>query len=128
MSSIVQIKSMSIIGRAIAVKRAQERTQRQQRQQQRQQQRRQQLKEQLPTPRNYYTASFPTITFTSSLHWHLICCCFHDENTPSLSLNFTHGGFNCFACNARGGDVVAFHRLRYGLDFKEAMRQLVGDN
>jgi hypothetical protein len=39
-------------------------------------------------------------------------------------VNLATGGFRCFACGAKGGDVIAFLRLRYGLDFVSACRQL----
>jgi hypothetical protein len=35
------------------------------------------------------------------------------------------GGFYCFSCHARGGDIVAYLMLRDGIDFKNAA-QLLG--
>jgi hypothetical protein len=39
-------------------------------------------------------------------------------------LNLNSGGFFCFGCGAKGGDLVAFVQLRYGLDFKAAVSYL----
>jgi hypothetical protein len=39
-------------------------------------------------------------------------------------VNVETGGFRCMACNARGGDVLAFERLRTGKGFAEAARDL----
>ena len=46
------------------------------------------------------------------------------DKHPSLSINFDTGGFFCHACGARGGDLLAFHMRRHGLDFKAAAREL----
>jgi hypothetical protein len=32
-----------------------------------------------------------------------VCCIFHREKTPSLSVDLDRGLFNCFACGAQGG-------------------------
>src|SRR5439155_20254731 len=37
-----------------------------------------------------------------------IRCPFHEEKTPSLSLNVDTGRFHCFGCNAKGGDILDF--------------------
>ena len=34
-------------------------------------------------------------------------CCFHEEDTPSLSFDFSKGVFHCFGCG-KGGGVKAF--------------------
>jgi len=31
-----------------------------------------------------------------------VCCCFHDEKTPSLSINKNEGMFSCFGCHKGG--------------------------
>jgi len=35
-------------------------------------------------------------------------CPFHDDKTPSLSINAATGKFHCFGCHAKGGDIVDF--------------------
>jgi len=37
-----------------------------------------------------------------------LCCPFHDDKTPSLSINAETGKFHCFGCNAKGGDIFDF--------------------
>ena len=52
-------------------------------------------------------------------------CPFHQsESKTSFRVNLDSGGFNCFGCGAKGGDVLAFVRLRYNLSFEQAARQL----
>lgn len=59
--------------------------------------------------------------------WALGLCPFHDDHNPSLSVNFQTGGFNCFACGAKGGNVIAFHaKLHFNDDWKAARRDLMG--
>jgi hypothetical protein len=76
----------------------------------------------LPTPFHYYKKIFPG--FTSGGEWTNVCCCFHNDRNPSLSINLKSGGFNCFSCGAKGGDLIAFHQQRCNLGFKEAVFQL----
>lgn len=76
----------------------------------------------LPTPLFYYQQQFPFIKSKSG--WTQVRCCFHDDHTPSLSINLLHGNFICFACGAKGGDVIDFHRLRYKKDFISTVTEL----
>jgi len=55
-------------------------------------------------------------------------CPFHSDNRPgSFRVNLTTGAFNCFACGAAGGDVIAFVMALYGLQFVEALAKLADD-
>jgi len=56
--------------------------------------------------------------------WRSALCPFHDDRRPSLRVNIRTGAFRCFSCGAKGGDIVAFHRLKYGLGFRAALRDL----
>ena len=56
--------------------------------------------------------------------WRTTTCLFHDDKHPSLSVNIDTGSFRCFACGARGGDVLDFHRLRHELGFVDAAKAL----
>jgi hypothetical protein len=52
-------------------------------------------------------------------------CPFHKSKSgTSFSVNLESGGFHCFGCDAKGGDVLAFVRLRDHLDFKSAAKSL----
>ncbi|UTO04790.1 CHC2 zinc finger domain-containing protein [Moraxella sp. FZLJ2107] len=54
----------------------------------------------------------------------LVKCPFHDDKHESMSINATHGAFNCFACGANGGDIIAFYMRWHGCDFITACKQL----
>lgn len=56
--------------------------------------------------------------------WRSALCPFHDDKRPSLRVNVDSGGYRCMSCGAKGGDIVAFHRARYGLSFTAAVRDL----
>ena len=56
--------------------------------------------------------------------WRRVLCPFHRDRHPSLSVNTGSGGFYCFACGAKGGDLVAYVMLRDGVDFKTAAQML----
>lgn len=47
-------------------------------------------------------------------------CPFHEDKSPSLSVNREKGLFNCFGCGA-GGDVFDFVMKSQGVEFKEAL-------
>lgn len=47
-------------------------------------------------------------------------CPFHDDHSPSMSVNSTLGIYKCFACGA-GGDVFKFIQEHEKLDFKGAV-------
>jgi hypothetical protein len=52
-------------------------------------------------------------------------CPFHDSKSKtSFSVNLDTGGFYCFGCGAKGGDVAAFVMLRDKVDFKAAAQSL----
>ena len=50
-------------------------------------------------------------------------CPFHQEKTPSFSVNSELGSYKCFGCGA-GGDVFRFVREMEGMSFPEAVRTL----
>jgi DNA primase len=52
-------------------------------------------------------------------------CPFHQEKTPSFTVNREKGVFYCFGCQA-GGDVVKFVELQQKVPFPEAVRYLAG--
>src|SRR6266849_3801055 len=56
--------------------------------------------------------------------WAQALCPFHNDHNPSFSVKLDTGGFFCFACQAKGGDLVDFLMLRDGLNFKAAAQQL----
>ncbi|HZU20452.1 MAG TPA: DNA primase [Gaiellaceae bacterium] len=50
-------------------------------------------------------------------------CPFHEERTPSFSVNPSQGLYYCFGCH-KGGDVISFVRETQGLDFTGAIEWL----
>ena len=50
-------------------------------------------------------------------------CPFHDDKTPSLSVDREKGLFNCFGCG-ESGDVFNFVQKIKGIDFKESLKYL----
>lgn len=51
-------------------------------------------------------------------------CPFHESTSKaSFAVNLNTGGFFCFSCGAKGGDVLDFLKLR-GMDFKTAAKSL----
>jgi DNA primase len=51
---------------------------------------------------------------------HTGLCPFHDERTPSFSVNAEHKLYHCFGCGA-SGDAIGFVQATEALDFKEAV-------
>jgi DNA primase len=50
-------------------------------------------------------------------------CPFHDERTPSFSVNAEERLFYCFGCQAKG-DAIGFVEQAEGLDFRDAVEML----
>jgi len=53
-------------------------------------------------------------------------CPFHNEKTPSFTVNDQKGFYHCFGCGAHG-DIITYMMNKYGLDFKEAVLNLAND-
>jgi len=64
------------------------------------------------------------LQLTGGGEWKSAICPFHKDTKPSLRVRLDTGGFRCMVCGAHGGDVLAFHRQRYGLRFIEAAKSL----
>lgn len=79
-------------------------------------------RDRLPNPIDYFLRE--DLKLIGSGGWKSACCPFHDDSKPSLRLRLDSGGFRCMVCGAHGGDVLAFHMLRYGLSFVAAARAL----
>jgi hypothetical protein len=77
----------------------------------------------LPAAANYYKPIVGHLRFNAA-GWAQVRCVFHEDGHASLSIHRERGAFRCFACNVRGGDILAFERLRSGADFKGAARAL----
>lgn len=76
----------------------------------------------LPAPADFYANE--GITLRGRGPWRDALCPFHPDTRPSLRVLLETGAFRCMACGARGGDVLAFYRLRHGVNFVEAAKAL----
>ena len=68
-----------------------------------------------------YASSFMTIKKNGKNY--MACCPFHNEKTPSFSINRDKQLFHCFGCGASGNFVQLVMRLE-GLDWYDAVEQL----
>lgn len=78
-------------------------------------------------PAAYYAAALPGMPEPHrSAGWvdGGLCPLHDDRRRGSFRVNLDIGAFLCFACGAKGGDVLAFHQARHGLDFRAAVEDL----
>jgi hypothetical protein len=77
----------------------------------------------LPHPQSFYEREIGKLT-RPSRGWAQGRCPFHDSQSgKSFAVNLADGGFCCFGCQVKGGDVIDFLRMRYSLDFKTAAQE-----
>ena len=82
----------------------------------------------LPTPKTYLRER-GLLTQRVRGEWTSIRCPVHKagaEAHPSMRVSMIDGHFLCHACGAKGGDIIALHRLATGLGFREAVHDLGG--
>lgn len=85
-------------------------------------------RDRLPDPPAYYNQHVAKLGRVNATGWAQGVCPFHDDRNASLSVHVagaSAGGWRCFA-GCGGGDMLGFHMLRTGLDFKAAVRDLIG--
>ena len=51
------------------------------------------------------------------------CCPFHNEKTPSFSVNEEKGFYHCFGCGEHG-DIISFTMKTGNLEFRDAIKEL----
>ena len=54
------------------------------------------------------------------------CCPFHNEKTPSFTVNDEKGFYHCFGCQAHG-DVIRWMTDQRGLSFMDAVKELAAE-
>lgn len=80
------------------------------------------------SPQDFYQHEFPDNIFKKHGWNDGGLCPFHDDNqTGSFRINTQSGGFTCFSCGAKGGDIVSYTMQIYGLDFVDALQKLDSD-
>jgi hypothetical protein len=79
----------------------------------------------IPPAKTFYERELGQLGRPDRKGWAAANCPFHRSKTGrSFSINLDSGGFHCFGCDAKGGDVISFAEKRYGLSFKDACIQL----
>lgn len=63
------------------------------------------------------------LKLTSRGKWRTTSCIFHG-GSDSMRINIASGGWCCMACDAKGGDVLAYHMQAHGQDFVTAAKAL----
>ena len=84
-------------------------------------------RDRLPDAATYYRQNVPKLGRPNRTGWAQAACPFHDDRNASLSVNIAggRGHWRCFA-SCGGGDLVGFHMRSRNLDFKAAVRDLIG--
>ena len=78
------------------------------------------------SPAEFYADELPAMPTPKRYGWNDGGLCpFHaDARAGSFRVHTETGGFHCFACGAKGGDIMAFTMLRDGLSFRETLNHL----
>ncbi|HKU17951.1 MAG TPA: CHC2 zinc finger domain-containing protein [Candidatus Saccharimonadales bacterium] len=84
-------------------------------------------RDRLPDPATYYAQRVQKLGRPNATGWAQGACPFHEDRNASLSVHITgeRGHWRCFA-SCGGGDLVGFHMRLCDLDFKAAVRDLIG--
>ena len=67
-----------------------------------------------------------TVKITRAGREHKACCPFHNEKTPSFTINDEKGFYHCFGCGAHG-DAIRWMTDQRGLSFMDAVKELAGE-
>jgi hypothetical protein len=75
----------------------------------------------LPSPLDYFQGQ--GLTLAGRGQWRTTACRFHG-GSDSMRVNVASGGWCCMACDAKGGDVLAYHMNHHGIGFVDAAKEL----
>ncbi|MFL6738679.1 MAG: DNA primase [Sphingomicrobium sp.] len=67
----------------------------------------------------------PSVKLIKAGREYKACCPFHDEKTPSFTVNDEKGFYHCFGCGAHGV-AIRFLTDQRGLAFMDAVKELAG--
>ena len=67
----------------------------------------------------------PSVKLIKAGREYKACCPFHQEKTPSFTVNDEKGFYHCFGCGAHG-DAIRFLTDQRGLPFMDAVKELAG--
>lgn len=74
---------------------------------------------------SFYSQYFPEHKILQNGEWN-VNCPFHEDNTPSMTVNPNTGLFNCFGCGKQGS-AIDFYMLKHGLSFPDAVNRMCSD-
>jgi len=77
----------------------------------------------LPDTASYFESQGLKLTGPRSSKWRTAACQFHG-GSDSMRINVASGGWCCMNCDAKGGDVLAYHMQLHGIEFVEAAKAL----
>jgi hypothetical protein len=80
-------------------------------------------RERLSDPIAYYQGKGLTLMGSHHASWRITRCHFHSVS-DSMRIKVVSGAFRCMACEARGGDLLAYHMAVHGVDFVEAAKAI----
>lgn len=72
---------------------------------------------------SFYKKYFPSLEQKIQQN---VNCIFHEDNTPSLSINIEQGLWYCHTCNT-GGDIFSFYMKYHKCNFFTAKKEITGD-
>lgn len=78
-------------------------------------------------PISFYTRELPGMpTPRVSSGWTSggLCPFHNDSHSGNFRIHLDSGAYHCFACGAKGADVIAFVQHRLGLSFPSAVREI----
>ena len=75
----------------------------------------------LPEAVSYFESQ--GLRLTGPGKWKTTACQFHG-GSDSMRINVASGGWCCMSCDAKGGDVLAYHMQLHGIEFVEAAKAL----
>lgn len=75
----------------------------------------------LPDALSYFETQ--GLKLSSRGKWRTTACVFHG-GSDSMRVNLQSGGWCCMACDAKGGDILAYHMATTGLEFVDAAKAL----
>lgn len=67
-----------------------------------------------------------TVKVTRAGREYKACCPFHNEKTPSFTINDEKGFYHCFGCGAHG-DAIRWMTEQRGLGFMDAVKELAAE-
>lgn len=74
---------------------------------------------------SFYSRYFPEHKILQNGEWN-VNCPFHEDNTPSMTVNPNTGLFNCFGCGKQGS-AIDFYMLKRGVSFPDAVNRMCAD-